>query len=550
MPLPQYQKTISSDNIDELKEFLRSLISDARLLIKNTDTGNPRDFAVEKISALKAETMQSGFFEITIALNRILTSLDDSEALGNFEYKLLNSTEDNSWEIIENILEGVQSEFDNFFNDTRPTYNLVRDELLEIYEYDENIKSDIALYMLGSALFQKNSMYFSMILNEAGIGTENAILSDDDLFDIFISIIDDEDSSRFDILYNNPHFYKLFGQNPDEFIFACITNDSPAILAYIIEHNSHVYETYNPEKIIKLIEETGSLHGLRKIFNNHEIEAIEERYNFSELLATDEESTSYIEPSHDIEAIKSRILEIEKKEKESNGVNYKEFQIRKYLLDVNDLAIMAAKHDAPNVLKHMMSHENFDDSKAKPEGLAGWAAWDNAPKSLEFLLQNSEGQYNQSDESEVPYILTLAITAIQGHSPQTLSAILNHITLDLKEYELSDGPAISHLVFEALKYNSQKCLEHLFEKSEEIFKDNKTSSTYLDIDQIKEQRTLNDSGAEDLSEPSSPTYMQYGDMGSGESSAFSASPASSPGCGEKNFDRIIGDDGWASSEEW
>lgn len=153
-----------------------------------------------------------------------------------------------------------------------------------------------------------------------------------------------------------------------------------------------------------------------------------------------------------------------------------------------------------------MSLDAFDDSKSAAEELAIWASWDNAPKSLEAILNICEEIYNQPFINEMPYILTLAQTAIRGHSPEALSVILNHTNIDLKETMINENPAIASLIFESLNYDSQKCMYLLFKHSDLIFEDEKTSSTYLNIGHIKEQRLFNDSGIEDLSQPASPIF--------------------------------------------
>lgn len=549
MPDKQYQRTIQSDNLDEVVPMLQAILHNANLHILQTEDGNPRDFVIQEITNLKEETMESGFFEITLALNRILKSFNNSEELGNIEYMLLNPDEDNSWKCIQNTLDATIADFDNLFNSSKATYYSVKDELVEIYEYDENSKLDINLYMLDIALLKKNSTYFGLILSDQNSTKNHLQLSDDDLIGLFISVIGEDDLDAFQILYENPHTHKTYNSNLDEIVFRCMIDDAPSILQNIIFKNSHIYEIYNPEKIIQIIEESGSLHGLRKIFNNQEIEFIEERYKLSEFLKDTSEGLSKAVTCHNIEKIKARILETEKLDKESNGINYKEFQIRKNLLDVNDLAIMAAKQDAPEVLNFLISHSEYDDSKASPEDLASWASWDNAPSSLEVILNRWDEPYNQEYADQSPFILSFAKIAIREHATDALSVILKHIKLDLKETNFEDRPAISSLVFEALDFNSENCLNLLLKKTDEIFANDKNSRTYKDIKYEVEERLQNDSGAEALSTPPSPTtYMHYGDMGSSASSGCASLPTS-PTCNTDNFEKIIGD-GAGSLEAW
>lgn len=349
MPHHIEQKTFHSDNIEKLREELQKILFETKLKISNSQHCNLREFAIQKITILKEEAMEYNFYKISLALDRIISSFSDMDELGNFEYMLLNPDEDNSWKSIQNTLDATIDDFDNLFNSLKATYYSVKDELVEIYEYDEKSKLDINLYMLDMALVEKNSTYFGLILTEQNLSKNNLKSSDDDLIALFISVIGEDDLGAFQILYENPHTHKTYNSNLDEIVFRCMIDDAPSILQNIIFKNSHIYEIYNPEKIIQIIEESASLHGLRKIFNNQEIEFIEERYKLSEFIEDTSEQNSKEVKCHNIEKIKDRILEIENLDKETNGINYKEFQIRKNLLDINDLAIMAAKQDAPNV---------------------------------------------------------------------------------------------------------------------------------------------------------------------------------------------------------
>lgn len=481
---------INSDDLIDVREALEAILIATREFMQTNETESPRDFALEKIESLFEEAKAENFYQASIAFKRIISALSEPDLLGNFDYKIFNKEEDNIFEIMSDIVEGVNYEFENLFSSEKLTYSWIKAELSEIYAEDKDNLFDISLYMLDLALFGNQPQHFTTMLVEEGIGTENSNFSEDDMLNLYLTIIDDKDIDSFKILYNNPHFQNLFQDEAEEIIFRCLISDSDDILAFIMGENGSLYRSYDAEDFSEIMMESDSIYGLCKLFNSHEVKAINERYQISEFLSKDDMDDK------SIEAIKEQIFAVEKAAMVAEGEEYQKFQIHKNLLDINDLAIFAARNNSKEILDMLLYHDDLDLSESNIEILAKWASWDNAPDSLEMMFEIMGSQCNKSLEGKIPYILTLASTAIEQHSDSALSVILNHMDIDHESCYGQESPAMAGLVFLALAHDSKKCLKLLFEKNqgEEIIDTNMKH---------EKEDELSDSGLDDSSMHSS-----------------------------------------------
>lgn len=450
------QKILLNDDLNSLLEHIKELLE--------KPNESPNKSILEEFETLQADALESNALKVILALEHIIHTF--CTTFVNFN-DLYSKNPQAIYNKMSDIVDKIKTSFESPLNLQPNMDKSVKEELESIYEATSLDKSLVIIGLLSNVIQQQNATEIQKFTFELKEFTKDTETYESHLYQLFLEIFSKDDLDGFELLFKNNEFYNLFQHEEIALLNDCISNDAAKICQFILKEQEHICQKYDAEKIGQLIVNSGSLIGLNSIFSKEAIAAIYKRYDLAQFTKEGrifwgpEEALQSANP----EIIYSKIVATENSIKSTQGHKYSEFAINKKICNINNLTKLAAQHDSPKCLKLLMANTYYDAEALPVEQLIFYAAADNAPHSLEFLLKDLKSNFNTSFDGKSPQIIELAKLAIQNHADKSLEVILASTSFTSACNEM-EGTVLSYLLNTAFAQKSNKCYKMLLDRKD------------------------------------------------------------------------------------
>jgi hypothetical protein len=465
-------RILLEDDLQSLMKYIYDeFLNEYEIMNINYPDESQKKWILQELVTLQSEARSDNAVRVILALEHIINAFPI--IFLKFDDLLINDSQA-IYNEMSNIIIKVEKSFESPFS---PQTNIDKSaiaELEEIYERTQLDKNLLIVELLRNSIQQKDSNGLEELVLRLKQESRDTEVYESHLYRLFLDIFTKDDLDGFKILFENSEFYQLFQKEEISLLNNCIYNDTARICQFILEKQENVYQKYNAAKIGQLILDTGSLIGLNSVFTNNERAEIYKRYELDQFTKNgnifwQEEGKEEMQ-LYNATIISAHIISTEEDLKKKEGSRYEEFKINKQVCNINELAKLAALHDAPKCLEILTINSKYDGVKLPTSHLASYAASENAPESLKFLLKEIQEDFNLSYSGAIPDIILLAKHAITNHADNALKVILDYTKFTLAYiHDEMEGPILFLLLNEAIAAQSIECHQILLDREDYEF---------------------------------------------------------------------------------